>query len=38
MHERGHLFFLSGNGVWLTEFVPAEYIDFPKEIDGKLVR
>ncbi len=28
MHEHGHAFFLSGNGIWLTESVPPEYIDF----------
>ena len=26
MHEDGHLFYLSNNGVWLTDFVAAEYI------------
>ncbi len=31
MHERGYQFFLSGNGVWLTEKVPSVYIDFPDE-------
>lgn len=29
MFEQGAQFFLSGNGVWLTENVPPEYIDFP---------
>jgi putative RNA 2'-phosphotransferase len=28
MHREGHLFYLSANGVWLTEHVPPEYIDF----------
>lgn len=28
MHEKGHDFFLSENGVWLTEHVPPEFIDF----------
>ncbi len=28
MHQDGHVFFLSANGVWLTEAVPPEYIDF----------
>ena len=28
MHRDGRLFFRSDNGVWLTEAVPAEYIDF----------
>ncbi|MBI5154201.1 RNA 2'-phosphotransferase [Candidatus Poribacteria bacterium] len=27
MHERGHRFFRSANGVWLTEFVPAEFTE-----------
>jgi putative RNA 2'-phosphotransferase len=26
MHEQGHVFFLSDNGVWLTEVVPVEYL------------
>ena len=30
MHEDGHLFYLSNNGVWLTEFVPVKYIRFKK--------
>jgi putative RNA 2'-phosphotransferase len=29
MHAAGHTFFLSANGVWLTEHVPAEYLEFP---------
>jgi putative RNA 2'-phosphotransferase len=29
MHRDGHSFFLSANGVWLTDRVPAQYIDFP---------
>ena len=29
MHESGFEFFLSHNGVWLTERVPSDYIDFP---------
>jgi putative RNA 2'-phosphotransferase len=29
MHEDGHTFYLSANGVWLTEHVPAAYIEFP---------
>jgi putative RNA 2'-phosphotransferase len=28
MHCDGRLFFRSANGVWLTDAVPAEYIDF----------
>lgn len=31
MHRDGHAFFLSTNGVWLTERVPPEYIHFPPE-------
>lgn len=30
MHVAGHLFFLSANGVWLTEQVPVGYIVFPE--------
>jgi putative RNA 2'-phosphotransferase len=29
MWQHGHLFYLSSNGVWLTDHVPASYIDFP---------
>jgi putative RNA 2'-phosphotransferase len=29
MHAAGHAFFLSANGVWLTEHVPVEYLVFP---------
>lgn len=28
MYKDGHPFFLSGNGVWLCEAVPARYIEF----------
>ncbi len=28
MYEKGHEFFLSENGVWLTEHVPSEFIIF----------
>lgn len=28
MHRDGYEFFLSDNGVWLTDHVPASYIDF----------
>lgn len=31
MHESGHLFYLSANGVWLTDAVPAQFIEFPSE-------
>ena len=27
MHKDGHIFYLSDNGVWLTDFVPKEYIE-----------
>lgn len=29
MHNDGHAFFLSANGVWLTDTVPVKYITFP---------
>lgn len=29
MYEQGQVFFLSENGVWLTEHVPVAYIAFP---------
>ena len=29
MHGDGHLFYLSANGVWLTEAVPPAYLEFP---------
>jgi putative RNA 2'-phosphotransferase len=29
MHRAGHLFFQSANGVWLTDHVPPQYIEFP---------
>ena len=28
MHRDGFAFFLSANGVWLTDHVPTEYVDF----------
>jgi RNA:NAD 2'-phosphotransferase (TPT1/KptA family) len=31
MNKEGHLFFRSANGVWLTEHVPVDYIEFPGE-------
>jgi putative RNA 2'-phosphotransferase len=31
MAAAGHQFFLSANGVWLTERVPAEFLVFPQE-------
>jgi putative RNA 2'-phosphotransferase len=29
MHKEGHRFFLSENGVWLVDHVPAQFITFP---------
>ena len=29
MHQAGRLFYVSANGVWLTEHVPAEFLVFP---------
>lgn len=29
MHETGHAFYLSDNGVWLTEHVPPRFLDIP---------
>ena len=29
MHQQGFEFFISKNGVWLTDHIPAEFIDFP---------
>ena len=29
MHEGGHAFFLSANDVWLTEHVPARFLEIP---------
>ena len=31
MRESGHVFFLSTNGVWLTEAVPVQFIEFQNE-------
>ncbi len=31
MHADGHRFFLSANGVWLTDAVPTEYLGFPDD-------
>lgn len=36
MNKDGHLFFRSANGVWLTERVPVEYIEFPAPQRGAL--
>jgi putative RNA 2'-phosphotransferase len=29
MHRAGHIFRRSANNVWLVEFVPKEFIEFP---------
>ena len=29
MHQAGHEFYVTPNDVWLTDHVPAEYIEFP---------
>lgn len=29
MHDAGHAFYRSANGVWLTEEVPTKFIEFP---------
>ena len=31
MHQDGHLFYCSDNGVWLTDAIPPGYIGFPDE-------
>jgi len=31
MHSDGHKFYRSANGVWLTDKVPPEYIQFPED-------
>jgi len=31
MHRDGNEFYLSANGVWLTDHVPAKYIEFPPD-------
>lgn len=31
MHREGHPFFLSDNGVWLTESVPVNFVVFPEK-------
>jgi putative RNA 2'-phosphotransferase len=30
MHAAGHEFFVTENGVWLTDHVPVEFIEFPQ--------
>lgn len=34
MHQSGHTFYLSDNGVWLIEHVPGEYLLFPSTGDS----
>ncbi|MFN0056483.1 MAG: RNA 2'-phosphotransferase [Planctomycetales bacterium] len=34
MSAAGHAFFLSANKVWLTEHVPAEFVDFGPRLDS----
>ena len=29
MHAAGHVFYVSANGVWLVDAVPAAFITFP---------
>ena len=31
MHSDGHEFYLSSSGIWLTEYVPPEYLVFPED-------
>jgi putative RNA 2'-phosphotransferase len=31
MHQSGHTFYLSANGVWLTDAVPVAFIEFPDQ-------
>lgn len=36
MHENGFKFYLSASGIWLTEKVPPDYIQFPTEPEYSL--
>jgi putative RNA 2'-phosphotransferase len=38
MAAAGIEFFLSANGVWLTDSVPAAYLDYPDESDSSIIR
>ncbi len=38
MAAEGHAFYLSENGVWLTEQVPPGYLEWPEEEDDKPPR
>lgn len=29
MHDDGHKFYLTGNGVWYTDHVPTDYLLWP---------
>ena len=33
MHDDGHPFFLTANGVWYTDHVPKEYLVWPEQRD-----
>ena len=35
MHQNGYEFFVSENGVWLTDQIPVEFIDFPLSLKKK---
>ena len=32
MHQAGHLFYVTSNDVWLTDEVPPQFINFPKDL------
>ena len=34
MHRAGIAFYRSENGVWLTDSVPAQYLEFPTTLDS----
>ncbi|MGJ8629281.1 MAG: RNA 2'-phosphotransferase [Sulfitobacter sp.] len=34
MHQAGHAFYRADNGVWLTDYVPAEYLKIEESADG----
>jgi putative RNA 2'-phosphotransferase len=36
MAAAGHVFYRSENGVWLTDSVPARFVDFPGALSGAL--
>ena len=38
MHKKGFLFYCSKNGVWLTETVPPEFLNFPSKENGDRSR